>query len=113
MKERDNSQQRVTDILRVAAAKFVLHEANSNPLITITRADVSPDSKNVFIFFTTIPVDKEADAEIFLKRNAGEFRHFLKQNTRLKRIPHIEFHVDAGERHRQHMDDLVKELDED
>lgn len=102
---------KIEGVLKEAAATFVLHEANTDPMITITRVDVSPDLRKALFFFTTIPEDKQSDAEIFLKRSAGDFRQYLKRNAALKRIPHIEFMLDAGERHRQHVDDVFREID--
>lgn len=104
-------QVRVGNIIQECAARFIQQEANTNPLITVTRVDVSPDLKRAIIFFTTIPDGREADALIFLKRSATEMRRFLKENARLKRIPNLEFFLDAGERHRQHIDDVMREIE--
>ena len=101
---------RLVSVLQELAARFVHQEANTDPLITITHADVSADKKRVTIFFTTIPENKQNDAHIFLKRNSKEFRNFIKSKARLKVIPHIDFEVDYGERHRQHIDDIVRDL---
>ncbi len=101
---------RLVSVLQELAARFVQQEANTDPLITITHADVSADQKRVTIFFTTIPENKQNDAHIFLKRNSKEFRNFIKSKARLKVIPHIDFEVDYGERHRQHIDDIVRDL---
>ncbi len=104
-------QGRVGNIIQECAARFVQQEANTNPLITITRVDISPDLKRAIIFFTTIPDGKEADALIFLKRSGTELRKFIKENARLKRIPNLDFMLDAGERHRQHIDDVMREIE--
>jgi len=103
---------RLTSVIQELAAKFIQQEANTDPLITITNVHASEDNKHVTIFFTTIPETKQQDALIFLKRTAGEFRSYLKNKARLKAIPHIEFEVDYGERHRQHIDDIVREIEE-
>lgn len=102
---------KVADLLKELSATFIQQEANANPLITVTSVDISPDLSRAIIFVTTIPDGREADALIFLKRNATHLRNFLKKKMRIKIIPHIEFMVDAGERHRQHMDELVKEIE--
>ena len=98
----NDRKSKVEQLIKEAVATFVLHEANTDPMITITRVDMSPDLKRALIFFTTIPDGKEQDALIFLKRTATELRKYLKEHARLKRIPHIDFFIDAGERHRQH-----------
>ncbi len=104
---------RASEIIHALAAKFIQHEANTDPLITVTSVDVSPDQRRVIIFITTIPDDREADALIFLKRSGSAMRDYFKRNSRLKNIPHLEFMVDAGERHRQHMDELVRKIEEE
>jgi ribosome-binding factor A len=101
---------RVESLLRELIAGFIQQEANTNPLITVTRVSTSPDYRRITAFFTTIPSGKEADAEIFLKRSGGELRSYIKKNSNLKIIPFIDFMVDYGERHRQHIDEIAREI---
>lgn len=109
----NDRHDRVATLLKEFAATFVSQEANTDPLITITGASISPDYRRASIFFTTIPDNREADALVFLKRSASEFRHFLKRKSNLKRIPHIEFMLDVGERHRQYTDEIFREIDDE
>lgn len=102
--------ERVESLIRELAAAFIQSEANSDPLITVTHVATSPDYRRVTVYVTTIPSTKEEQALIFLKRNAGEFRRYVKQKSSLKIIPHIEFAIDHGERHRQHIDDIARDL---
>ena len=83
-------------------AAFILTEANPNPLITITRVKTDEKTRKAIAFFTTIPEDREQDALIFLKRFAGEIRHFILKKGRLRNVPHLEFSIDGEERDRQH-----------
>ncbi len=103
-------QAKVGNLLKEHVATFILHEANTSPMITVTRVDVSPDLKKAIVFFTTIPDGKEADALIFLKRSGTSVRNYIKEKARMKRIPHFDFMVDAGERHRQHVDEVFQEI---
>ncbi len=105
-----DKQDRRASLLKEQAAKFIQQEANTDPLITVTNATVSPDLKKVTIFVTTIPEDRESDALIFLKRYSGEFRHHLKKHCSLKTIPHVEFEIDYGERHRQNIDEIARNI---
>ena len=101
---------RFAGIITELAAKFIQAEANTDPMITVTRVELSKDWKRVIIFVTTIPDGREGDAMIFLKRNAKHMRDYFKKHGRMKHIPHLDFMYDAGEKHRQHMDELVREL---
>jgi len=105
-------QTKVAALLAELAAKYVLTEANSDPLITITRADVSKDYKNATIFFTTIPDDRQGDALIFMKRSGGDMRKYVMKHMRIKHIPHLDFEIDYGERHRQDTDVIFSEMEE-
>lgn len=107
----NDRHEKVAEIIRSVAAKFITQEANTNPLITITRVTIAPNYRQATIFFTTIPDDREEDALIFLKRHAREVRGRIKHDTNLKYIPHVEFDVDRGERHRQHIDTLIQDSD--
>lgn len=104
---------RVRSLLMEKVAEFVRTEANTNPLITITNLNISPDYRNVTVFFTTIPDTGEADALIFMKRKGSELRQYLKTHCHLKTIPNLAFMVDYGERHRQHIDDIARRIDRD
>ncbi|MEX0917784.1 MAG: ribosome-binding factor A [Candidatus Paceibacterota bacterium] len=101
---------RVTSLIHELAATFIRNEANHDPLITITRVTTASDYKRVTIFFTTIPDSKEEDALIFLKRYGSELRRYIKQKSNLKIIPHLDFAIDYGERHRQHIDEIARDL---
>ena len=56
-------QDRLNALLQETAAEFVRGIANNQSLITVTRADVSPDIRQATIFFTTIPDTQEQIAE--------------------------------------------------
>ncbi len=105
---------RVESLIREIVAAFIQQEANSDPLITVTRTASSPDYRKVTIFFTTIPEgqEKEKAALAFLQRIGGELRGYVKKKSSLKIIPFIEFSVDYGERHRQNIDEIAREIED-
>lgn len=106
-----DKHDRATSLIREVVATYIRNEANTNPLITVTNVSVSPDYRKYTIFFTTIPDGREDDALIFLKRSASDIRDYVKKHTKLKIIPHLEFSVDYGERHRQHIDEIAADID--
>jgi ribosome-binding factor A len=102
---------RVESLIKELVAAYIQQEANTDPLITVTRATTAPDYRRVTIYFTTIPDGREEDAMIFLKRCGSELRGYIKKKSNLKIIPFIEFSVDYGERHRQHIDEIAREIE--
>ncbi len=103
----------MTALLQELTAKFIRQEANSDPMITVTSIDLATDFKKAIVFVTTIPDERIDDALVFLKRNGTHMRNYLKKHARIKHIPYLEFMQDAGEKHRQHMDKLVKQLEDE
>jgi ribosome-binding factor A len=103
--------ERVASLIKHHAATFIQHEANTTPLITVTHVTIAPDFRRATVYITTIPNDREYDAIIFLKRMGSELRQYLKEKCQLKIIPHLDFDIDVGERHRQHMDEIVRKID--
>lgn len=103
--------ERIVSLIHELAATFIQHEANTDPMITVTDISLSPDYRNATIKFTTLPEGRESDALIFLKRYAGDLRRYVMKKSDLKIIPHIEFAVDSGERHRQHIDEVVRDIE--
>lgn len=102
---------RATSLIREVVATYIRQEANSNPLITVTNVTVSPDYKKYTVFFTTIPAGRENDSLIYLQRSASEMRNYVKKKTKLKIIPHLDFSIDYGEKHRQDIDAIAREID--
>ncbi|HYF29180.1 MAG TPA: ribosome-binding factor A [Candidatus Paceibacterota bacterium] len=105
--ERD---QRALSILVEAAGRYISREAGRNTLITPTRATLAKDGKNATIYVSVFPEGQDEHAIKFLMRHKDLFRNELKKTTRLARLPYIRFEIDAGERARQHLDDISKDL---
>ncbi len=103
--------QRVESLIRELVASYIQQEANTDPMITVTRVTTAPDYRRLTVFFTTIPDGREEDALVFLKRTGGDMRGYIKKKSNLKIIPFLEFSVDYGERHRQHIDEIAREID--
>ena len=98
----------VSEIIAHAASEFLARESNRESLITVTRADVSPDLKNIKIFLSVLPEQYEEIALLFIKRRTTDFRQYLKTHTRLGHLPHVDFLIDEGEKNRQRIDDLTR-----
>lgn len=101
-------QTQVSETIAHRAADFFARESNRQSLVTVTHADVSPDLKNVMIFFTVLPETKQEEVLHFAKRNRTEFRDYLKQHAMLKFLPNVDFEIDYGEKNRQRIDDLTR-----
>lgn len=96
----------VAEVLHRMASKFAQEESTGASLLTITRVDISPTGKEAKIFFTTLPESEENTALKFLERKTPEFYRYLREESRIGQIPHIDFKIDYGERNRQRLDQI-------
>ena len=103
---REIKKERIAEILHRLAAKFVLEEGSKSSLLTITRVEVSPTGKEAKIFFTTLPESQEDTALKFLERKLVEFKRYVRDESRIGIVPHIDFKIDYGERNRQRLDEI-------
>jgi len=99
-------QNQVAEQIAHIAATFLERESNRQSLITVTRADVAPDLTRATVYFTVMPDTLEDGALGFVKRKRTEFRTYLKKHAHLRRLPFVDFDIDRGEKHRQHLDTL-------
>ncbi len=90
------------------AADFFARESNRESLITVTRADMTPDFKEIVVYFSVLPESQEEKALAFAKRARTDFREYLKEKTRLSPIPTVDFELDYGEKNRQRVDELTR-----
>lgn len=101
-------QIQVSETIAHRAADFFARESNRRSLITVTRADISPDLKNILIFLSVLPESEEEQVLHFARRNRTDFREYLKKTTMLKMLPNVDFEIDYGEKNRQRIDDLTR-----
>jgi ribosome-binding factor A len=103
----EHRHAQLTRLLAEHAAHFVSRESNRRSLITITRTDLSQKLDRVTFYVHILPEDAEGAALGFLLRNRGECRAHLKKHVPMKKVPHVEFAIDEGEKHRQKLDELL------
>lgn len=103
---REIKHNRTEEVLHRLAAEFILNEAGKTSLITVTRVELSPTGKESKIFFTTLPEDQENTVLKFLERKTPEFKRYVRDNSRIGFVPHVDFKIDYGERNRQRLDQL-------
>ncbi len=100
---------RLREAIHHLAAEFLNLESNGASLITVTNCEVLDKGRRVNIFFTVLPVEKEAVALEFAQRKRGDFSEYVKNKVRIGNMPHFEFMIDIGEKNRQKIDSFSHE----
>ncbi|MES2214265.1 MAG: ribosome-binding factor A [Patescibacteria group bacterium] len=103
-------KEKMEEIIRKLAADFVLRESTPASLITITRVELAESGKAANLFFTTLPDSAEDTALKFLQRKGGEFHGYVREKSRIGIVPQLTWRVDYGERNRQRLDEITKDL---
>lgn len=98
---------RIKEILRDLGARFLLLNGNGSSLITVTNVELISRGKNATIFFTVFPTEFEKTALEFAKRKRSEFKEFVMDESKLGRVPQLDFEIDTGEKNRQKIDSLL------
>lgn len=101
-----NKDKKIEEVIKKAATRFLLEEASGASLLTVTHVSVSPKFEHATVFFTAFPDDKEQSALEFLKRKRSEFKEYLRNETKLPRVPFVDFEIDFGEKNRQRIDEI-------
>ena len=102
-------QSKVSEEIARHAAQFLVRYIRAGgSLITVTRAEIAPDLKNVSIFVSILPKSTEEQMIKSLKRLRTDFHDYLKEKTVLRDVPTVDFVIDIGELNRQRIDELTR-----
>lgn len=93
--------------LKKHGSDFLNTLSNRTSLITITRIDLSADTKRSTFFISVLPETKEAEALEFLNRRARDAQHYIGDKIKVRRTPSVTFVLDQGEKNRQRIDELL------
>ena len=108
MPPQNNRNEKMQEVIRQAAAEFLVREASPQSLITVTRVEMGTDGKHANIFITVFPETAEAAAVAFANRHRADFGEFYSKQRRGAYAPKVEFFIDLGEKNRQRMDELSR-----
>ncbi|MFZ2886335.1 MAG: ribosome-binding factor A [Minisyncoccia bacterium] len=102
-------QNKVSEEIAHLAGQFLAANMRAGgSLVTVTRANVAPNLKNVTIFVSILPKSREEEVLRELKRLRTDFHNYLKDKTVLRDVPTVDFMPDFGEENRQRIDELTR-----
>lgn len=102
-------QNKVAEEIAHQAGEFLSRTIKAGgSLVTVTRANIAPDLKNVAVFVSILPKSHEIESLKMLKRLRTDFHDYLKDKTVLRDVPTVDFEIDFGEENRQRIDQLTR-----
>ncbi|MEW5906622.1 MAG: ribosome-binding factor A [Elusimicrobiota bacterium] len=101
--------------LFLAEVNFALRDVNglnSNGIVTITGVKISPDGKDLSVFYSVLgsPQDREKSG-LILQRAVREVRESMRKRLRLKYIPNLMFRYDSTPAEAAKLEKLFRKLD--
>ena len=100
--------EKLKEMIRELAATFFARESNHQSLITVTDVEMHERANRAVILMTVLPENQEQTAVNFAHRQLTDFREYVKENSRIGRIPFFEVRIDAGEKNRQRLDEISR-----
>ena len=97
---------RVEEIIRTLTGEFLSREKETTSLITVTKVEVTDFGDMARIFVTVFPEKEETRTMASLKRLRSNLRLFMREHSKIMRIPTFDFEIDRGEKNRQRVDEL-------
>ena len=99
-------------VYEVISTKLKYKTDRIRGIVSITKADVSPDLKNAKIYVSVLAKNEEQGRDVFeaIRENAGFIRHELAQMMRMRTVPELHFFWDDTMEYGDKIDRLIKQI---
>jgi ribosome-binding factor A len=99
-------------LIQQLAAEFLQRESNGSSLVTVTGVRLTDRMTKATILMSVLPEDKQEEALEFARRKRHNFKEYIKEHSRIGRIPLFDFEIDIGEINRQRIDEISHEIED-
>ena len=114
MSEQTQRQRRLSEMLRHVLMPILQHKLRNPELsqVTVTDIKISPDMAYAKVYFSLLDPQHDYDhamkIEKILTRLKGYMRYQVAQNSKLRKIPELQFHYDTQIAKGQHLEELIE-----
>ena len=89
-------KEKLISLLAEIAASFVRFEVDPKAMVTVTRTELSEDSKTAKFLISVFPKNKEREILTSLNKKNALFKNYLRTKTRMKFLPSAFFELDRS-----------------
>ncbi len=110
---RSRRSERLGGLLLEEISRLILYQVNDPRTqgVTLTAADVSPDLRNVRVYFSVLGDEqRRQDASEGLKSARGMIKKELGRSLKLRYVPEILFVLDDTLQNAEHIERLLDEI---
>lgn len=102
-------------VYEVIATKLRDRTSDIKGIVSVTKADVSPDLKNAKIYISILGKTPEESEAAFraIKENAGFIRYELAHMMQMRTVPELRFLWDDTMEYGDKIDRLIKQIHKD
>lgn len=102
-------------VYEVISTKLKYKTNGIKGIVSVTKADVSPDLKNAKIYVSVLAGSEEQNSATFeaIREHAGFIRHELAQMMKMRTVPELHFLWDDTMEYGDKIDRLIKEIHKD
>jgi ribosome-binding factor A len=110
MSERLN---KVSSVVHREVAAF-LENMELPAMVTVSKAEISPDLKYGKVFITILPDDEKTQGKTLelIKGGMYDLQGHLNRKLEMKIVPRIRFEIDHSESYASKIDSILKNIDE-
>jgi ribosome-binding factor A len=89
-------KERLISLLAEIAGSFVRFEVDPKAMVTVTRTELSDDSRTAKFLISVFPKNKEREILASLNKKNALFKSYLMAKTRMKFLPSAFFELDRS-----------------
>jgi ribosome-binding factor A len=106
--------QRTNELLKSELGKLITSQIEvMETLITIKTVYTAPDLQHADVYVSVLPESHTGTALAALKKHSGAFAKSIQKSTRLRHVPRIHWHFDAGEIHASELDSVFRQIEDE
>ncbi|XOB40261.1 MAG: 30S ribosome-binding factor RbfA [Candidatus Nealsonbacteria bacterium] len=104
--------KRVNQLIKQEISQILLREIDSlkNTLVTVTRAETTPDLRESKIFLSVIPDENTNKIIKFLNRNIYRLQQKINKRLHMKPVPKIKFVQDKITKEAERIERILEQL---
>ena len=106
----NQKDERLKEVLRALVAEYFSRESNRTSLITVTGIELFSRNSRAKILITVLPEDQETAALDFAHRQLPGLREYVNSHARIMRTPFFDVAIDKGEKNRQKIEEIDKNI---
>ncbi|ADC89965.1 ribosome-binding factor A [Thermocrinis albus DSM 14484] len=92
----ERRKERLRELLKQEIANLILYHLKDPRLkeVVVTRIELSPDMKDMTVYYTTLTEGEEEKIQKALEQAKGFIRHQLMKSLDIKYVPNMRFKFD-------------------